>query len=257
MTPVDHLGLCYASQSMKWYPNDTEELFNKNLADPKRRAELKKFGWIDADITYNINSQGFRAEEFDTRQNFVTLGCSLTQGTALPVDKTWANLVEQELKIHNWNLGVAGAGSDTCYRIARYYLPILKPDFVVMLAPEPTRLEIFYDQISRPHVFRAKNDNPETKKWLDSAWMKAWLADERNVEIYAEKNACAIGYICAQLGIDFYFFTNHSIFDALNPYPNFARDLQHPGTVVNKMFAQTVINRISSKKTFTGQIERT
>jgi hypothetical protein len=87
--------------------------------------------------------------------------------------------------------------------------------------------------------------------------MKAWLSDERNVEIYAEKNACAIGYICAQLGIDFYFFTNQSIFDALNPYPNFARDLQHPGTVVNKMFAQTVVNRINSKQTFTGQIERT
>lgn len=251
-----HLGRIFASQTLKWYPSDTEELYQQNLADPKQRADLERFGWIDADITYNINSHGFRAEEFDQRQNFVTLGCSLAQGTGLPVHQSWSAQVAQEFGIHNWNLGVPGSSADSCYRIAQYYLPILKPDFVVMLEPEPSRLEIFQEDKINPYVFRAKNKTPETKTWLDSKWMKTWLTDQRNLDLHAEKNACSIAYICAQLGIDFYFFANRSLFDVLNPYPNFARDLQHPGTVVSGLFAQKVIDGIKNKKTFSGRIER-
>ena len=72
---------CNLPCSVNWYPTDTEELYKKNIKLPDHRQILFDNNWIDAEIIYQINSEGFRTPEFaPSKKRFMALGCSFTKG---------------------------------------------------------------------------------------------------------------------------------------------------------------------------------
>jgi hypothetical protein len=204
-------------------------------------------------ILYNINSCGFRSPEFDNRENFITLGCSLTQGIGLPEENTWPHIVSRTIELHVWNLGVAGGASDTCYRLAKHYLTILKPKFVVMLEPERSRIELYRGaKTNLPYILRFAS--PDFDGYLDGQFIKTWITNEQNIDLHAEKNINAIAYFCARLNIDFYVMTDQDFLNLSKPLLdykiNYARDLMHPGKLDNEIIAQQIIEKIKNKQVY-------
>jgi hypothetical protein len=200
---------------------------------------LQQFGWVDQHIDYTFNSDGFRTDEFDDRPNFVTIGCSFTQGVAVNRSETWAQLVSDQLGLSVWNLGVAGASADTCYRIIKHYAPILKPKFVVLLEPRHNRTELHHSSDQKPHLINWAYD---TDSWGNGTYIKTWLGNEVNMQLYAEKNRAAIAHVCSQLGIPVVMYAPNDYRDLVADKTrlDLGRDLLHPGRLNNAAFAQVV-----------------
>lgn len=235
-----------APATSKWYPTDTEELYLRNLKIPEKRQQLETFGWIDTDIEYVNNSHGFRTDEFLTKDNFVTVGCSLTYGIGLPQKYTWASLLSEQLDLPVYNLGIPGSSGDTCYRVIKHYVPLLKPKFVVVCEPDISRLEIFISQQPYIHLLNM----PDLHGFAKDQWFKFWYTSSNNSQIHAQKNLEAMAYVCQMAGSEFYYYTNNFYLKLYSQVGGFARDLQHPGIQFNRLFSDTVYNDIVNKCTY-------
>ena len=228
-----------AGQTINWINPDSKENYQRHIADPANRSLLQQFGWIDQHIDYTFNSDGFRTDEFDNRDNFVTIGCSFTQGVAVNREDTWAQLVSDQLGLSVFNLGVAGASADTCYRIIKYYAPILRPKFVVFLEPRHNRTELHHNDHQKPYVINWAYD---TESWGNNNYIKTWLGNDSNMQLHAEKNRAAITQVCDQLDIPVVMYAPNDYIDLISDknQHDLGRDLLHPGRKNNRAFAQIV-----------------
>jgi hypothetical protein len=244
MKPL-HESTQHANSTLYWIPPDTQSQYQSNLKHTDNRRMLEQFGWIDQTIKYTFNSDGFRTQEFDDRKNFVAIGCSFTQGTGVNESERWTTLLSQQLDLWCWNLGIAGASSDTCYRVARYYLQRLDPAFVVFLEPRPNRIELHDDPAKPPHLI---NWTYNLGDWGSGPYVKTMLANDENLEIRAEKNKAAIGYVCAQLNIPIVMYAPDDYRDRIDDKTqlDLGRDLLHPGRLNNQAFAKVVYNDVKN-----------
>jgi hypothetical protein len=238
MKPL-HAWSSYAGQTVHWLVPDSKENYQQHMSDPAKRNMLQQFGWIDQHIDYTFNSDGFRTQEFDIRQNFVAIGCSFTQGVGVAENERWTTLLSQQLGTWCWNLGIAGASSDTCYRIARHYLAQLQPQFVVFLEPRNNRVELHTTADQPPHLINWAYDQAT---WGSGLFVKTMLAHNENLEIRAEKNRAAIAYVCSQLDIPVIMYEPNDFIDLVEDKTqlDLGRDLRHPGRLNNAAFAQVV-----------------
>jgi hypothetical protein len=242
MKPL-HIWSSYAGQTVHWFGPDNKVNYQQHMNDPAKRNMLQQFGWADQHIDYTFNSDGFRTDEFDSRQNFVAIGCSFTQGVGVEEHNRWTTLLSQQLGIWCWNLGIAGAASDTCYRIARHYLEQLRPQFVVFLEPRDNRIELHTTADQPPHLINWAYDQDH---WGSGIFVKTMLAHNENLEIRAEKNRAAIAYVCDQLGIPVVMYEPNDFIDLVadKTQLDLGRDLLHPGRLNNRAFAQVVYDRV-------------
>lgn len=246
MEKLIHHATRLCGQTASWWPTDTKELYEKNLHDPQQRVLLEKFGWINTDIVYVNNSHGFRTVEFDRTENFIAVGCSFTYGIGLPQHSVWPELLSQQLNIPAYNLGIPGSSADTCYRVVKHYVPLLKPKFVVMLEPRRNRLEIFLDNY-QTHVYQSGKSHPLDR----DLWIKHWQTCEKNQAIQAEKNRDAMAHVCHRHGIDFYYYEEHYYNDPEKFFPgiglSLSRDLQHLGVSFNQHLADKMFKDITTQ----------
>jgi len=234
MIPI-HSNLSLANQEILWHGTDSEELYQKNLI--KNRSQLEQYNWIDRPITYRFNSHGFRADEFDlTNPSVMFVGCSHTLGMGLPVESTWAHRVSAELKLKNYNLGVGGASNDTAFRLAHNWIDQLKPDVVVFLSTERTRLELhiddglLYDLSVWPVGFP-----------IVDTFMQGWHSNDTNSNMNYLKNTLAVKQLCSDRRIKYIQQEALSI-----TMTDRARDLQHYGEITNRRIADILLDKISS-----------
>ena len=232
-----------AGQTIHWMSPDTKENYQQHLNDSAKRHILQQFGWVDQHIDYTFNSDGFRTDEFDDRPNFVTIGCSFTQGVAVNRSETWAQLVSDQLGLSVWNLGVAGASADTCYRIIKHYAPILKPKFVVLLEPRYNRTELYHSDHQKPYSINWAYD---AESWGNNSYVKTWLSNDYNMQLYAEKNRASIAHVCNKLDIPVVMYAPNDYIDLVadKTQLDLGRDLLHPGRLNNRAFAQVVYNHV-------------
>jgi hypothetical protein len=238
MKPL-HAWSSHAGQTVNWISPDSKENYQQHMNDAAKRNMLQQFGWIDQHIDYTFNSDGFRTHEFDNRANFVTIGCSFTQGVAVNREDTWPQLVSNQLGLSVYNLGISGASADTCYRIIKYYAPILKPQFVVFLEPRGNRTELHHDPDQPPHLINWAYDSGS---WGNSVYTKTWLGNDVNMQLHAEKNRAAVAHVCDQLGIPVVMYAPNDYRDLVEDKTqlDLGRDLLHPGRLNNAAFAQVV-----------------
>jgi hypothetical protein len=242
--PILHGYSNLASQTMSWLAPDTEDAYKKNLASNNGKKWLTNFGWVDTEISYKFNSHAFRGAEFSKQPNFVALGCSFTFGLGVNETESWPSYLSELQNLHVWNLGVPGSSGDTCYRIAKHYVPVLRPKFVVMLEPRYNRIELIDADTTYPHTINlAHNMDP----WGKGLYIKRWLLNEENMELHAEKNQAAIAYICKQLNIPIFVFGPN---DFINLTPvethDLGRDCLHAGRKNNRAFAEVVHRHITN-----------
>ena len=62
-----HTWTLLANNTTQWFGSDSELKFNAHKKDTAQNKLLEKFGWLETELQYRFNSQGFRCDEFDNR----------------------------------------------------------------------------------------------------------------------------------------------------------------------------------------------
>ena len=225
---------------LNWLPSDSQERFIENCKDKNKKKYFDQMGWSQpACFTYRLNSNGFRTEEIsENTQSIVGLGCSHTTGVGIPEESTWIAQLGKFLQMPYYNLGSVSASLDTVFRIACYYLDIIKPHCVVLLCPNESRFEVNtstdYNDVYIPQM----NFNGDAQK---ETVAKSWWSNDENSKYNSIKNVCAIRHICQQRGIKIYVYNT----DELKTV-DLARDYLHHGPVAHANFAKKVFKHIRS-----------
>lgn len=230
-----HSNSSLANQEIPWHGTDSEELYQKNLI--RNRSQLEQYNWINRPISYKFNSHGFRADEFNsTNSGVISIGCSHTLGMGLPVESTWTHQVSTALKLKNYNLGVGGSSNDTAFRLAHYWIDQLRPDLVIFLSADRTRLELHIDddQLYDLSVW------PVGFPIVDT-FMQGWHSNDTNSNMNYLKNTLAIKQLCSDRRIKYIQQEALSI-----TMTDRARDLQHYGEITNRRIADILLDKISS-----------
>jgi hypothetical protein len=247
MTAVPwHHGTQYAGQTLEWMPTDTHENFLRLQQEQQHRDYFASLGWDrPGAITYKINSHGFRADEFDSGPYLLALGCSYTIGIGLPVESTWPYLTAQALSLKCANLAWGGYSSDTCFRLAEYWIPELQPTLVVMLAPPRHRVELMLGTtaeirqrfevvlpLSQSKILPVSNDS----------YLKHWFLEDENARLNQLKNCLAVQQLSASLQIPCYIYLADHYMSQSREEIGYARDFMHGGPKVHKNLADKIIH---------------
>lgn len=242
-----HFGLKLAGKTVDWLAPDTKESFDIMMQDPAHREYFETQGWLQPGaISYVINKHGFRCEEFESGQPcMIALGCSYTMGIGLPVDCLWHTLLGQQLGLKVYNLSWGGISADTCFRLARYWIPVLKPKLVGMLAPPRTRIELLLDSGHYPpaEVFMPASQSQHYKE--TDVFLKHWWLNDQNGQINNEKNILAIQQLAMQHGAKFVSLYADEEMSKSREEVGYARDYMHAGPVGHRLVAEKMLRSIS------------
>lgn len=240
--PPWHPGARCAGQTLDWMPTDTKERFEDLMNHNSHREYFQAKGWDKPGaITYKINKYGFRCCEFELgRKSIVALGCSYTQGIGLPVETIWPELVGKELGLDVYNLSWGGTSADTCFMMAKFWLPILRPSLVVMAAPPKNRFDVIR-AFGEPE-FHTVMPNSYDAEFDNNVILKHWMTNERNQDLNNAKNKLAVQALCNNLEIPCLTYDAHEYFARSREQVEYARDHMHAGPKGHKMFAGRILN---------------
>ena len=247
-----HFGLKYAGQAYEWLPTDTEETFQRLMQEPEHQEYFSSKGWDQPGaITYKINRHGFRSEEFDpAAASLVSLGCSYTIGIGLPEHATWSHLVSQAAGLKNYNLAWGGTSADTCFMQAQYWLPVLRPQLVVMVAPPKHRFDLISEDPTLPHnTYMPSHELSYTTSADNDTFIKTWFLHDRNAELNNSRNRLAVQGLCASLGIACLTYDAHEWFAKSREELEYARDHMHAGPRGHQLLAERIIHDWHETKT--------
>jgi hypothetical protein len=206
-----------------WIGADTQILFEEHIKDPVRKYQLEKYGFFDSNnpISYKFNQDGFRCKNFDDSNSMIALGCSFTMGVGLHAENTWPSIIEQQLKLTVWNLGIGGASMDTCFRMLNYYISKLNAKCVLALGPPNQRFELHTDGGVKCFM-PSENKHPVQQYWYQN---------ETNGELNYYKNCLAIQQLCQQRGKKCVIGYASDLLIKKNPSDQWpgARDMLHAG----------------------------
>ena len=216
----------------------SEETYKYNIK--KNKKQLIELGWTADSISYNINNYGYRSDEdfFEGDKCNVYLGCSYTIGEEVPYVNTWPYIVNKYLNDYKlYNLGISGAGPETCYRVLKGFSSIVNIQRVFLLLPNVDRREIFYR-----NVWTQINANSSL---LDKHMILSLFSNE---EIYTNKikTLDAIRYVCLVNNIPLYLLDMYD--DRLQQIQHndrTARDLSHIGIKGHAQLAEMFINQLT------------
>jgi hypothetical protein len=93
----------------EWIGTDTEERFRENL-----KSQPENWQWRNQQITYKLNSQNYRAPEWDSidwENSVVMFGCSQVFGVGVDEDQTLGYYLSELLNKPVINLGIPGGSS--------------------------------------------------------------------------------------------------------------------------------------------------
>jgi hypothetical protein len=234
----------YAGKTTTWCPSDIEERFNHNMADPKQRKLMEEYGWTKDNVSYTFNKDGFRSEEFTYEPNdsVLFLGCSHTVGIGVDLESSWAYRVASSLGLRRYNLAVGASSSDTCFRLAHHWIPLLRPKYVMMFTPVDVRMEMVLEN----HLI---NFTPTMSSYMEKQYMEmlggfynGWLSHSANAELNRLKNVMGIQTICNSIGVPLVEIPSDGMLYGIEPL---GRDLMHPGREWHKAVADKFLDKLS------------
>lgn len=247
-TPWHH-GVKFANTESEFMPTDTKETFQRLCQVPEYREYFSTQGWLEpGSITYKINSFGFRCDEFDDRDCIIALGCSYTMGIGLPVHVTWPQLVGKHLNLVPYTLAWGGASADTCFRLAEYWIPALKPKAVFMLAPPPHRFDLTRaDGVPPVETYMPQSESNSATE-VDS-FLRHWFTMDENSRLNQKKNKLAIQALCAESNIPFVVRDALDYMALSREAIGYARDRMHGGPIAHQRVAERMTDDWRKKHT--------
>ncbi len=247
--PPWHSGTVNASQNLEWMPTDTKERFEDLMNYGPHREYFQAKGWDrPGAITYKINQYGFRCNEFELgTKSVVALGCSYTFGTGLPLEDTWSHIVAKSLILECYNLACGGISADTCFMLARFWIPVLRPQLVVMAAPPVDRIDVVRGSGTPPvHTIMGNTIEGE---FGNDPYLKHWFSNGVNSELNNIKNKLAVQALCSNLEIPCLTYNAHEYFARSREEVEYARDHMHAGPKGHRMFAERILDDWRKKYT--------
>ena len=240
-TIPSHVQQQYAGETLQWCSSDSEENYKKHLKDKHTKNLLALNGWLEdhsrfADVKYTFNSAGFRSREIDTdNPGFAVFGCSFTAGIGLIENELYHHHIGKELKLSVDNFGVLGASNGLIFRIAQYWLPIVKPKFVILQTTFKERFEV----INQDNVSNVMS--PQWKEITNQPVFRNWWFTDANSIADKQRNELAIRYLCHTLDIPIFVI---DVEDFRNPVLGLSRDLDHSGPTNHTKVAEKLCNCI-------------
>lgn len=188
---------------------------------------LVENGWTADSIRYRANDHGCRMDlqmsEIRPGECDFYLGCSMTFGTGLNIEDTWAHKLSQRRGIPMVNLAHPGTGIETQHRMLMSWAGKLRPRRAYTLGASPLRREVMVP--GRPSLrmgpWTLGND-------LD---LYRHLSTEPEARLGFLRAADAMKHICQKYGIELMVAPQDD--PMLLPAPELAmhtaRDLMHWG----------------------------
>lgn len=121
--------------------NTNAKFLNIHDTEKKYRRNCKRYGkdwyYFNKEITYKVNSNGFRTLEFkniDWKNSIVVFGDSYTFGEGNIIDDVFTTILQNMIEIPVINLGIGGAGIDrSCWNSLALHESYPKPKALIHL----------------------------------------------------------------------------------------------------------------------------
>ena len=219
---------------------DNEELFEHN-----KTKVGNDWKYLKAKVTYTINSDGYRAPEWDNidwKNSVVLFGDSCTYGVGISDEDTISSQLEKLLGRPVINLGVGGGSNMLMIHNATHLLEHFGiPYAVANIWSTPNRFRFFTEDScynAGPWIAEQISKHTDVNKLWESIF--ADPVHEKGLSFYEGKIARAIWkdktkYSSISFFEDTAYYTRS---DAYFQIDNAARDLIHPGTFICKDVAK-------------------
>lgn len=237
--------------TLKWSGSDNQARFEQNWAEPAARDQLNHWGWTDSNITYELNSDGWRSQdcaEYDVDEPcLIAIGCSFTYGSGLNLHQTWCAKVAAQLGLRLVNLGMPGHALDlsTVWLLLNQHR-IKDPRAVILCEPPAGRLtwlthnsneENAYGHTMLSMVRQGDDINlVDSQALLTYKWLITNLKLNASLNYY--KNSSLVKLWAASRSVPFLHFNN---LDPTKPPTSWARDLGHHGEPWHDAVAVSVL----------------
>jgi hypothetical protein len=235
----------------KWSGTDSRENFERN-----RQALGSSWRYYNKEITYDVNSSGFRTKEWkdiNWKDSIVVIGCSCTYGVGLAEDETLCSILQEKTSLPVVNLGYPG-GSNTLIAnmCASMINKFTAPRAVIIIWSSADRFRYYFDNYYLDvgpwySVENSKSDKIENSINFTKLWQYRYLdkTNELCENYYIAQTVQAMlkdrtqlitasffDYVAHATRSDFYF---KYIAD------DKARDLMHPGPNVQKDAVESIL----------------
>lgn len=135
-------------------------------------------------IEYRLNTHGYRCDEF-TNQKILTLGCSQTEGHALPIELTWPYLMSQKMNKGYINLAKGGDGMQAqIVKAFQFFKEFYHPTHIFAVFPI-TRMEAPLINLKVKNNKNIKNLNTEDyigKALFSNNWIEKFSKEPHTIE---------------------------------------------------------------------------
>lgn len=223
--------------SNKFSSYDSLKLFNNNL-----KTQPADWHYRTKEITYQCNSNGYRAKEWNTidwTNAVVIFGCSCTVGVGLAEDETIAHYLEQIVKKPVVNMGVSASSMQFSFINST----LLSKNF-----PTPYAVVQLWTNIDRYTVFKGQVID-HIGPWDDNAFYNETIMNPYQSMVNASYTSTASRELwknrCRYYSASFFEPTAHYTESDWVYIDNKARDLVHPGKESAKQMAELIANNIS------------
>lgn len=179
----------------QWYFLDSKENFEK-------RPHPKYLNGFD----YKFNNYGYRCNDFDLKNDkykILTIGCSVSFGFGLPYEETYAYMLcdklskKYNINIKNYNLSHIGESMDYIARTLFQTIDIIKPNYVVLLFPNNSRLEYYEEKDAKPISYSLSMLIDELhKEYFDKKLKNRNIKiDDVFLKLLENKNYCFFNFV--------------------------------------------------------------
>jgi hypothetical protein len=148
--------------------------------------------------------------------------------------------------LKNYNLAWGGTSADTCFMLAEYWLPVLRPKLVVMASPPKHRFDLITEKFEHNHDTYLPSS--EIGGADQDGFVKTWFLNDRNADLNNARNRLAVEGLCARLNIRCLTYDAHNWFAKSREEVEYARDRMHAGPLGHKKFAERIINDFATTK---------
>ena len=241
------------NKTLKWCSSDDKKTFEVNKRVTESRKLLEINGWLDKsnEITYEFNEHGFRSVSFETKCKVLFNGCSQTMGIGLPLQMTWAGKVAEELDVPYHSVACAGADWQHVCQRTLYWIPKLKPDFLILKEPPVPRFN-WWDMETVTSTAQFTSDELMDCKIRQSRPLIDIVSDNNSIW-YQYSMQMLIEKCCEDNNVQLLILPNDRMPDdriakltgkSTNRDNDYARDLCHKGPIEHEMVFKKVIENI-------------
>lgn len=133
-------------------------------------------GKLDPDISYKINSNGHRSDEFkkNPKDHILYSGCSNTTGMAAPFDINWATMLHKKINLNNdfFRLSYcSGSFQKIILNLFKYFNLFGNPSTLFLLLPNTSREMSFLNELDIDYEKRKFVDN---LSYVDMGYLYPW-----------------------------------------------------------------------------------